>query len=45
MERNDTDDKWSCYMMWAIGFVLLIMIVSFFVIYKVNHQYSVRWGK
>ena len=34
MERNDTDDKWSCYMMWAIGFVLLVMIVSFFVIYK-----------
>lgn len=34
MERNDTEDKWSCYMMWAIGFVLLVMIVSFFVIYK-----------
>lgn len=34
MERNYTDDKWSCYMMWAIGFVLLVMIVSFFVIYK-----------
>lgn len=34
MERNYTDDKWPCYMIWAIGFVLLVMIVSFFVIYK-----------
>lgn len=34
MERNYTDDKWPCYMIWAIGFVLFVMIVSFFVIYK-----------
>ena len=30
MERKYTDDKWSCYMIWAIGFVLFVMIVFFF---------------
>ena len=29
-----SEDKWLCSMMWAIGFVLFVMLLSAFLIFK-----------
>lgn len=34
MENSNNDDKWLCQLMWAIGFVLFVMMLSVFVVIK-----------
>lgn len=34
MENSNNDDKWLCQLMWAIGFVLFVMMLSAFVVIK-----------
>lgn len=34
MKDKNTDDKWLCHLMWAVGFVLFIMLLAFFFVYN-----------
>ena len=35
-------DKWLCSMMWAIGFVLFVMLLSAFLIFKCINDWGQR---
>lgn len=42
MENSNNDDKWLCQLMWAIGFVLLVMILSAFIVIKLIEGWDHR---
>ena len=37
-----SEDKWLCSMMWAIGFVLFVMLLSAFFIFKCINDWDHR---
>lgn len=42
MENSNNDDKWLCQLMWAIGFVLLVMMLSAFIVIKLIEGWDHR---
>ena len=42
MENSNNDDKWLCQLMWAIGFVLLVMMLSAFFVIKLIEGWDHR---
>lgn len=42
MENSNNDDKWLCQLMWAIGFVLFVMMLSAFVVIKLIGDWEQR---
>lgn len=42
MENYNNDDKWLCQLMWAIGFVLLVMMLSAFIVIKLIEGWDHR---
>lgn len=42
MENSNNDDKWLCQLMWAIGFVLFVMMLFAFVVIKLIGDWEQR---